>query len=276
MNIGDASGGAVRHTNLEMNNASRVGTQSMNLRLDNLPRSATDLFFCLSAPSNHDIMRYSDVQMVMSDDANPGHEVCSVKWRKPSIDMNEKALINSGEKKPQEAMVLCCLSRLRDGEPGWSLHSFGSLTMGNANDYRPMIRCLRAIQAQRVPDRPPPWPHQIHLSPTVLHERQKQDKQALMLPRLPDAMVIERHSTTGDESMCDGEDPELEEQASSSPDNSNGADYPGLDPDRERRPSLNAKKSLTRGSLSKIAGKFTVNLKRRFGSSSSMLSLGSM
>merc|ERR1719401_2380980 len=122
-----------------------------------------------------------------------------------------------------------------------------------------MIQCLRAIQAQRVPDKPPPWPHQYHLSPSVLHDRQKKDKQALMLPRLPDALIIERNSTSDSASVCSSEvgDPEVQSTA------------PGKSNDGEHRLSFVGKKSLTRTSLSQIAGKLTFSLKRRFGSGSS-------
>jgi len=202
LNIGDATGGAVWHAGEDMDNASRVGKQFMEVRLDLMPRVATDMFFTLSAPTNRDISRYTDVQVRLIDGANPGHELSSVQWNQKSpgeeqreplpIEPSRTAKVRlAGEKKEEscEGVILCSLSRAPHGEPGWHLVSFGCTTQGNVNDYRPMILCLRAIQASRYP-KPPPWPHQVKLEEDEKTELEKRDKQALMLPELPQALVI--------------------------------------------------------------------------------------
>merc|ERR1719223_860660 len=118
-----------------------------------MPRSATDLFFALSAPVSRDILKYSDVQTRLLDGANPGHEISAVQWT-PKTEKEKKDKDNKDKDKkqapvdpedivkhdPWEAVILCSLTRTPDG--GWDLVSFGCMTQGNSTDYRPMILCL--------------------------------------------------------------------------------------------------------------------------------------
>jgi len=186
VSIGDATGGAVWHAGEEMDNANRVGKAFMEARLDLLPRPVTDLFFCLSAPTNHDISKYHEVQARVVHGTSKGHEMGSVQWNPKE---ERKTFGSDRREEAWEAVILCSLSRAPAGQHGWRLVSFGCLTQGNTTDYRAMILCLRAIQANRYP-KPPPWPHQVKLQDEVRYEREAKDKQALMLPELPKAIVL--------------------------------------------------------------------------------------
>lgn len=175
--IGDATGGSVVHSAQELNNADRIGKSIFQVRLDNLPSRATELYFTLSAPTNSDVTKYSDVKLRFVDGDNTGHEMATVKWSKPV-----------GEISDTEAVVMCCMAVGSSPTSGWTIDSFGCLTQGTSRDYRSMILCLRAIQEQRH-SLPPQWPHQVFLSMQTREDREKQDKQALMLPRLPQSVL---------------------------------------------------------------------------------------
>lgn len=140
LGVSDASGGAVWNEGESTDDVAHSGSHSLRLRFDKLPKSASDLFVCLSSPTEQDISIFDDVHMVMVDAENPAHEI---------------ARCNVVPTENSAALVLCCLSS-EEGAP-WRLDTFGSRTLGNAIDYRPMIHAMRSMQAERY-NRDPQWP----------------------------------------------------------------------------------------------------------------------
>jgi len=209
--IGDATGGSIKHLGEELNNSERFGKQIFQVRLDMLPSGATELYFALSAPTNCDVTKYSDVQLRMLDADNLGHEIATVKWQKPIQEASNDT----------EAVVLCAVSVGHSVTSGWTIDTFGCLSQGSSKDYRQILLCLRAIQEQRHA-LPPQWPFQVVLPMHTKEEREKTDKQALMLPRLPQSVLKKRReidspasSRSGSDSFPGVESPEIKSSPSS-------------------------------------------------------------
>jgi len=191
--VGDATGGAVRYMGERMDDASRMGRQTLEVKLDKLPQRTTDLYFSLAANKScqgdtfmhnisADVSIYQELSIRIVDSDNPGHELTSLEL---------------GNGTPSEAIVACCMTS--DGQRGWGVSSISRGTQGTGRDYRPVLQCLRAIQAKKH-DRPPEWPHQLPASKKNMP--QPGDKKVLGPPRLgggPTSARSRRYAALGDD-----------------------------------------------------------------------------
>lgn len=176
LNISDASAGSLAHVAEEMDDARQGGMQVLGVKLDRVPTSITELFFVLSAIRRCKVDECRDLRVHIVDAENNGHILATCQ---SPLDCRA------------ECAALACLSTSCDGR--WALERLGATRpAGNSRDYRPMLRCLRAIQEKRHPNLPQ-WPHRALLENNVAPLGARPAR----LPRLMEPIINEGSGLPG-------------------------------------------------------------------------------
>jgi len=157
--VGDATGGAVRHSGEDLDYVNRLGTNTMDVQFELLPKTTTDLYFVLSASVLMDVGRYPSIQMSVQDANNVGHEITS-------CQLNTAVLGGS------PSAVMCRLSKTAD-EESWKFTPVRAGTKGSVYNDQELIYLLRAMQEMNYPT-VPAWPY---MDPNELACRKQERKQ---------------------------------------------------------------------------------------------------
>lgn len=164
--VGDATDGQVSYLGDELDDLSRKGLQRILIDLTKLPPSTTDVVLAATSPVVQDIGLFQDVELVIRDAENVGHEV-------ERVTLPETTTI-------AEAAILCRLSRLPDDDQHWQLGAFRSVCGGSTIDYRPLIAHVRNIQERKHGSTNLIWKHRIArlADPNAKKTVEKVDKMA--------------------------------------------------------------------------------------------------
>eukprot|EP00928_Gymnodinium_smaydae_P003799 TRINITY_DN11340_c1_g1_i7.p1 TRINITY_DN11340_c1_g1~~TRINITY_DN11340_c1_g1_i7.p1 ORF type:complete len:1213 (+),score=151.87 TRINITY_DN11340_c1_g1_i7:176-3814(+) len=143
--VGDATNGAVRYIKTEMDAISREGTATIDVDLEQLPSTTSDIYFVVSCPADHTMAEYCPLRVSLHDGEDASHSItCS----------NHNA---QADAKAATAVVMCRVCRTRSGS-SWRFEPTRSACSGDKHDYRAMIATLRAAQ-QRDRTTAVQWPH---------------------------------------------------------------------------------------------------------------------
>jgi stress response protein SCP2 len=149
--IGDATGGAVRFSGVDLDAIKREGNTDMEVFLDVLSPSITDLFFVLSSPAEKDMSKYHYLRTRVLNSDEPGHELASSLLKQPVR---------------AEALVMCRLTRPAsesgDRQSSWSFRPGRAGSHGTARDYQELIMLLHATQEQDYITSIREWPTADH------------------------------------------------------------------------------------------------------------------
>lgn len=119
----DAAMGAVRHGGDSIDTKGRLGKQVIQVRLDRLPRRATDLLFVISGRNKNEIGRFQVLQSTVFE----GDQMA---------ELASHAYHNSGA---LEAILMFSLSREGDGEGLWHVNTLTKPLKGAALDYEAIL-----------------------------------------------------------------------------------------------------------------------------------------
>lgn len=105
------------------------GSHVIKLKLDHLPKLATDCFFVLSAYNCQDLSLFQEPRMQIFDAENPSHL------------LSKYSVADAGH---NAAVVVCALSR--DGDK-WTVNAYGKTSGGTVRDYSPIEAAIQPLQA---------------------------------------------------------------------------------------------------------------------------------
>ncbi|CAG8434047.1 10721_t:CDS:2 [Ambispora gerdemannii] len=112
----------VKHSGDVMDTAQKRGSHQITAKLDELPEYVTHLYFILSAFQSNTIGEFNTPRFKLYEESLPDTQLCS-------YVLEEAA--NS------QAVIMCCVTRVANGM--WQVIEVGKPTIGNANDYDPIM-----------------------------------------------------------------------------------------------------------------------------------------
>lgn len=162
--VGDATGGAVRYGQYDIDNVKREGKTSVHINFDEMPKGVSDFYLILTS---HTVKakEFGSVTMSVRDQHNLHHEVAALPAQSAS---------SSGA----SGFVMCRVHRSSSDSSVWSLDMSGSVCSGNATDYRPALELLWTAQAAERQEKAPQWPNRTLTN----DEKKAKDRPRLRLP----------------------------------------------------------------------------------------------
>lgn len=122
---------AVRHSGDVMNRRRKKGHHTIEVKLQQLPRDITHLFFTLSAWDSPNISRYPNPSLKFYEAANPTQDLCKTTF---------------SHARYSQAVIMCVLSRGPHGR--WEIFESGKVSSGNARNYGPIKSTIRSLISQ--------------------------------------------------------------------------------------------------------------------------------
>ncbi|XP_041361744.1 uncharacterized protein LOC121377724 [Gigantopelta aegis] len=121
-------GNAVTHSgDAMMDDANRIGHQTIDVHLKKLPTEVTHLFFILSAFLTSSLETYPNPSLKFFEASDPDKDLCKTTFT---------------HAKTSQAVVMCSMSR---SSAGWEIYESGKLSAGNAANYRPLVINIRKL-----------------------------------------------------------------------------------------------------------------------------------
>eukprot|EP00058_Branchiostoma_floridae_P013932 XP_002599420.1 hypothetical protein BRAFLDRAFT_106563 [Branchiostoma floridae] len=124
--------GVIHHSGDVMDAVRRQGHHTINVKLKEIPKHVTHLFFTLSAWDSPNISKYPNPSLRFFEASNKSKQLCR--------DQMSHAAYS-------QAIVMCSVSR-KTGV--WKIDSLGTLSRGNAKNYEPLKDTIRKLIQQGV------------------------------------------------------------------------------------------------------------------------------
>ena len=118
---------SIWHSGDVMDDFSRKGHHTIEVRLKELPPSVTHLFFTLSAWSSPTISHYPNPSLKFFEASNKSKDLCSTTFT---------------HARHSQAVIMCYVAR-SGGQ--WKIFSCGTLSAGNAKNYMPLISTIQGL-----------------------------------------------------------------------------------------------------------------------------------
>ncbi|CAG8447959.1 12478_t:CDS:2 [Ambispora leptoticha] len=118
----------MRHYGDNIDAVNSRGNHKITAKLHELPEHVTHLYFILSAFQSNTIGEFKTPNFRLYDESQPDKQLCTYTIQDAS---------------DSQAVIMCCVSRVGNGM--WHVIEVGKLTIGNANDYDPIMISISEV-----------------------------------------------------------------------------------------------------------------------------------
>ncbi|XP_013410155.1 uncharacterized protein LOC106173543 [Lingula anatina] len=118
---------AIWHSGDVLNDFTKTGHHTINVKLKNLPSNISHLFFTLSAWNSPNISKYPSPSLNFFEASNKSKSLCNTTFVHAGLS---------------QAVIMCSVSRV-DG--AWQIFESGKLSRGNAKNYEPIKATINKI-----------------------------------------------------------------------------------------------------------------------------------
>lgn len=121
------SGNSIRHSGDVMDDYSRIGHHTIEVRLKTIPANVTHLYFTLSAWNSPTIAHFPNPSLRFFEASDKQKNLCETRFT---------------HARHSQAVIMCSVRRLPNG---WKIFESGKLSAGNAGNYKPLIATLQQL-----------------------------------------------------------------------------------------------------------------------------------
>jgi len=118
----------ISHTGDIFDNENRIGHQTIEVSLKEIPTEITHLFFTLSAFNSPNLSDFPNPSLRFYEKVNPNKALCNTTFQ------------HAGS---SQAVIMCYVTRNKNNR--WEIFELGKESAGNANNYEPLVKTITCL-----------------------------------------------------------------------------------------------------------------------------------